>query len=153
MGRSALQVAATVLWVVFAAAPALSAGDDQSLIARTAYHEARSDGFRGMLAVSFVVRNRLKAGTFGDSVREVVLSPAQFTVWNRGGAARRGRVKADDPHYRMALQAARLAMSGAVKDPSAGATYYHERSITPGWARGMRRVATVGSHAFFKPRS
>jgi N-acetylmuramoyl-L-alanine amidase len=150
MGRSALLTAVTVLCVIFAVSPAL-AGDDQSLIARTAYHEARSDGFRGMLAVSFVIRNRLKAGAFGDTVAAVVLGPFQFTVWNRGGAARRGLVKADDPHYRMAQRAARLALSGAVKDPSGGATYYHERSITPGWARGMRRVATVGSHVFFKP--
>lgn len=150
-------VAVTVLWVIAAAAPALSAGGggdlDRSLIARTVYFEARSDGFRGMLAVAFVIRNRLRAGTFGDTVAAVVRSPAQFTVWNRGGAARRGEAPADDPSYRMALQAARLALSGAVKDPTNSATYYHERSIRPAWARGMRRVATVGRHIFLIPKA
>jgi N-acetylmuramoyl-L-alanine amidase len=129
------------------------ARDDQSLIARTIYFEARSDGFRGMLAVAFVIRNRLAAGTFGDTVRAVIRSPAQFTVWNRGGRARSGAVPADDPHYRMALSAARLAGSGAVKDPSRGATHYHERSVRPAWARHMRVVARIGVHVFLRPAS
>jgi N-acetylmuramoyl-L-alanine amidase len=153
-GRAVLLVAVTVLWVIAAAHPALSAGgggySDQSLVARTVYFEARSEGFRGMLAVAFVIRNRLKAGGFGTTVAEVVRGPAQFSVWNRDGAARRGKVSADDPHYRMALQAARLALSGAVKDPTCSATYYHERSSRPAWARGMRRVATVGRHVFLR---
>lgn len=149
-GRMALLVAVTVLWVIVAAGPAFCASGDQSLIARTAYFEARSDGSRGMLAVCFTIMNRLKAGTYGDTIREIVHRPAQFSVWLPGGAARRIRVDAHDPHYRLAIQAARLAMAGAVKDPSRGATHYHERSIRPGWARGMRRVAVVGRHVFLK---
>jgi N-acetylmuramoyl-L-alanine amidase len=154
-GRGALLAAVTVLCVACAATPAFGAGDDQSLIARTlvartVYFEARSDGARGMLAVAFVIRNRLRAGSFGDTVAEVVRSPAQFSVWNRGGAARRGKVPADDPHWRQALQAARLAMAGAVKDPSRGATFYHEKSIGPAWSRSMRVTARVGSHVFLR---
>jgi N-acetylmuramoyl-L-alanine amidase len=149
-GRRALLAAVTVLCVACAATPAFGAGDDQSLIARTIFFEARSDGARGMLAVAFVIRNRLRAGTFGDTVAEVVRSPAQFSVWNRGGAARRGKVPADDPQWRQALQAARLAMAGAVKDPSRGATFYHEKSIRPAWSRSMRVTARVGSHVFLR---
>lgn len=152
MRRKALLAAVSALFVICATTPALGAGDDQSLVARTIYFESRSDGPRGMLAVAFVIRNRLHAGTFGASVRDVIHSPAQFTVWNRGGAARRGTVPANDPHYRMALTAARLALMGAVKDPSRGALHYHERSIRPAWSRGMRVVARVGSHVFLKPR-
>jgi N-acetylmuramoyl-L-alanine amidase len=141
---------ATALLSVMAASPAL--GSDQVLVARTAYFEARGDGSRGMLAVAFVIRNRLKAGTFGDTIEEIVHRPAQFSVWLPGGAARHGPVPADDPHWRLALQAARLALSGAVRDPTNKATYFHERSIRPDWSRGMRRVAAVGRHVFLKPK-
>jgi len=141
-------LATALISSVMAASPAL--GSDQFLMARTAYHEARSDGSRGMLGVCFVIMNRLKAGTFGDTIDEIVHRPAQFSVWLPGGAAR-GPVPADDPHWRLALQAARLALSGAVRDPTNKATYYHERSIRPGWSRGMRRVAAIGRHVFLKP--
>lgn len=150
---TALLAALAGLAVLFLPGPVLGDSSEQ-LVAKTAYHEARSDGLPGMLAVSFVVRNRLRAGTFGDSVREVVMARAQFTVWNRGGAARRVRIPADDPHYILALQAARLALSGAVKDPSGGATYFHGRRMSPPprWSRGMRVVARVGGHVFYMPR-
>lgn len=147
---TALRAALAVLVVMVLPVPAM--GDSgERLIAQTIYFEARSDGAAGMLAVAFVIRNRLRAGTFGDTVRDVVHSPAQFSVWDRGGAARTRKVPADDPNWRLALQAARLALSGAVKDPSRGATFYHERSINPAWSHGMRRVAVVGHHIFLSP--
>jgi spore germination cell wall hydrolase CwlJ-like protein len=149
-GRGTALAALMILAAI--SAPATASADAVTLMARTAYFEARSDGSRGMLAVCFTIMNRLKAGTHGDTIGEIVHRPAQFSVWLPGGAARRIGVDARDPHYRLALQAARLALAGAVKDPSHGSTYYHERSIRPGWARGMRRVAVVGRHVFLKPR-
>lgn len=150
---TALLAALAVLAVLFLPGPALGESGEH-LMARTAYFEARSDGMPGMLAVCFVIRNRLKAGGFGDTVAAIVHSPAQFSVWNRGGAARRGKVRADDPHYILALRAARLALSGDV-DPSGGATYFHDRRMSPPprWSRGMRVVAHVGGHIFLKPKS
>lgn len=148
-GRNTALAALVILAALCLPTPAIAS--DVTLMARTAYFEARSDGSRGMLAVCFTIMNRLKAGTYGDTIGEIVRRPAQFSVWLPGGAARRGPVPADDPHYRLALQAARLALAGAVKDPSRGATHYHERSVRPGWVRGMRRVAVVGRHVFLKP--
>lgn len=145
-------LATALISSVMAASPVLGSDhSDRRLMARTAYHEARSDGSRGMLAVCFVIVNRLKSGTFGDTIEEIVHRPAQFSVWLPGGAARHGPVPADDPHWLLALQAARLALSGAVRDPTNKATYYHERSIRPGWSGGMSRVAVVGRHVFLKP--
>jgi N-acetylmuramoyl-L-alanine amidase len=149
---TALRAALGVVAVLLLPGPALGDSGEQ-LMARTAYFEARSDGFRGMLAVSFVIRNRVRDGGWGDSVSEVVHSPAQFSVWSRGGAARHGKVRADDPHYILALRAARLALSGTAPDPSLGATYFHGRWMSPRWSRGMRVVARVGGHIFLKPKS
>lgn len=161
--RWALIVVSHALSALSAAAvmssPALAGGaSDQarlgrSLIARTAYFEARSDGAAGMQAVAFVVVNRLNDGSFGDSAAAVVHQPAQFSVWNRGGAARRGKIPRDDPHYRLALRAASRALAGAIDDPSRGALYFHGRRIKPAWARGMRVTARIGHHVFLKPRS
>lgn len=148
---TALRAALAVVAVLFLPGRAMGDGGEQ-LMARTAYFEARSDGLPGMLAVCFVIRNRVRDGGWGDSVGEVVFSPAQFSVWSRGGSARRGKVRADDPHYILALRAARLALSGAVPDMSLGATYFHHRRMSPRWSRGMRVVARVGGHIFLKPK-
>jgi spore germination cell wall hydrolase CwlJ-like protein len=127
---------------------------DVDLVAETAFYEARSEGFRGMSAVAHVIVNRHRKDpeAFGGSIREVVLRQAQFSVWNRGGAARRGNPRPGDEHYELARKAAWQAMTGVTKDPTGGATYYYERSIRPGWARRMVVTARIGRHVFLKPR-
>lgn len=124
--------------------PSPAAAHDVQLMARTAYFEARSDGARGMTAVCWVIKNR------GGAVRDVVHSPAQFSVWNRGGAARTTAIPAGDPHYKMALRAARQVIKGSVRDPTRGATHYHEVSMRPAWTGAMIRTVRIGRHIFYR---
>jgi N-acetylmuramoyl-L-alanine amidase len=143
---------AALFVLISSATPVDARTNEIDLLARTAYFEARSEGSKGMLAVAFVVRNRLKLGTFGKSVEEVVQSPAQFSVWLPAGHARRKHIPVDDPDWALARQAARLALTDAVKDPSRGALFYHEKSIMPRWAHEKQFVVTIGKHRFYRDK-
>lgn len=135
-----------VLAVLAIAAPIPARADDRAWIARTAYLEARSDGIRGMLAVAFVIRNRMIHAP-KLTAQQVVLAPSQFAVWARGY-----RPVPDDPSYALALKAAHLALSGKVRDPTGGSTHFYERSIRPPWASKMKVLARIGRHIFLRPR-
>lgn len=125
-----------------------------SLLAKTAYFEARGDGALGMLSVCFVVLNRLKQQPeyFGSTISQVVRRPAQFSVWSPG--ARRGgakaRVDVQDPFYVLALWAALTAITDASSDPTKGATYFFARTMSPppAWVRGKVITARIGGHVF-----
>jgi spore germination cell wall hydrolase CwlJ-like protein len=118
-------------------------------MALTAYYEARSDGVHGMRAVCHVIKNRARGGR---GITSVILQPAQFTVWNPGGPARRRVPRANDPAFKEALEVARMVLAGEARDITQGATHYHERSIKPSWRRGMTMTAVIGRHVFYKPR-
>lgn len=120
-----------------------------TLMAITAYYEARGDGVHGMRAVCHVIKNRMKKS--GGTVASVVLEPYQFSVWNRGGPARRKTPRANDPAFKEALEVARMVMAGEVRD-AMHATHYHERSIRPAWTKKMRMVGIVGRHVYYKAR-
>jgi N-acetylmuramoyl-L-alanine amidase len=143
---------AALFVLISSATPVDARTNEIDILARTAYFEARSEGSKGMLAVAFVVRNRLQLGTFGKSVEEVVQSPAQFSVWLPAGHARRKHIPVDDPDWALARQAAKLALAGAVADPTKGSVFYHEKSVTPHWAHEKQFVLTLGRHRFYRER-
>ena len=51
-------------------------------LAKTIYGEARGESIETMFAVGWVIRNRLQAGRYGDTYKDVVLQPKQFSCWN-----------------------------------------------------------------------
>jgi N-acetylmuramoyl-L-alanine amidase len=122
-----------------------------TLMAITAYYEARGDGVHGMRAVCHVIKNRMRARP-GSTIASVVLEPAQFSVWNRGGPARRKTPRPNDPAFKEALEVARMVMLGEVWDFTQGALYFHERSIKPSWTKKMRVTAVVGRHVYYRAR-
>lgn len=122
-------------------------------LAMTSWAEARGDGFCAMVAVSHVILNRLKAGTFGTTVRQITRAPFQFSVWNEGGA-KLGKISERDPVYVLAQLAAASAASGSVPDNTGGATYFITATMNPRptWAARMAVSARVGGHVFFRGR-
>jgi hypothetical protein len=53
---------------------------DVSIIAKTLYGEARSEGYEGILAVATVIFNRAKGDK--NEFAKVCLKPKQFSCWN-----------------------------------------------------------------------
>src|SRR5690606_12591978 len=52
------------------------------LLAATIWGEARSEGEDGMRAVAHVMLNRV-GQRFGENLETVIMTPYQFSVWNR----------------------------------------------------------------------
>jgi spore germination cell wall hydrolase CwlJ-like protein len=137
-------------------------------MARNVYHEARGEGELGMLAVAHVVINRSKDPRWSDDVCEVIYQPQQFSWANKrtrsvprgqpGSPAERARLLSRFAASAVLAQRAdegqpsRKKWSGIPHfiDPTNGATFYHERSVHPAWARKMKKVAVIGNHVFYK---
>lgn len=127
------------------------------LLAATAWGEARSEGELGMRAVAHVMVNRV-GDRFGENLATVILSPKQFSVWNRGDPNRRlvqnlvrdpERYVTDAAQWEAAQRIAREVLAGQSVDPTEGALFYHTRAVRPRWAsQGVGRTV-IGAHIFY----
>lgn len=136
------------------------------VVAKTIYGEARGEGIRGMLAVACVIRNRVqhpRVRWWGTGWTGVCMAPFQFSCWN-----------ANDPNRKM-LEAipefgdwrlfpgfanARDIVREFVDPPSVpdepwpditrGADHYHTVAVNPKWADGLKPVAWIGTHIFYR---
>ncbi len=127
------------------------------LLAATMWGEARSEGEHGMRAVAHVMVNRI-GPRFGETLSTVILSPRQFSVWNRGDPNRRlvlnlvanpDRYTNGDETWEAAQRIAREVLSGQSVDPTGGSLFYHTRAVRPRWApQGIGRQ-TIGQHIFY----
>ena len=139
-------------------APIVLDENEVRLLAATAFGEARSEGEHGMRAVAHVMVNRIGA-RFGEDLSTVILSPKQFSVWNRGDPNRRlvQNLVRDPARYNggaeaeweIAQRVAREVLSGQSVDPTNGALFYHTRSIRPRWSRVGQGRQEIGAHIFY----
>lgn len=115
------------------------------------YHEARQEGYFGMIAVGWVVLNRMDDPKFPDSACKVIrqgghLRVCQFSWYCDG--------KSDTPHevhaWRMAQIAARDLITGLYDDVTGGALFYHATYVSPGWAKRLERTEQFGQHIYYR---
>lgn len=138
------------------ATPTVLDEDEVRLLAATVWGEARSEGEDGMRAVAHVMRNRI-GPRFGEDLATVILSPKQFSVWNRNDPNRRTVMNlardpssvATDPEWLVADRIAREVLSGQSLDPTGGALFYHARAVRPRWARIGQGRQVIGQHIFY----
>jgi spore germination cell wall hydrolase CwlJ-like protein len=118
-------------------------------LALNAYHEARGESFDGQVAVGQVALRR--AGLDYRHVCGEIYRPGQFS-WTSDRP--RGSHLPSDPAWSWAVAAGdaalRWATTGEGADHSQGATFYHARSVTPYWTRGLERVAVIDQHLFYR---
>jgi len=131
---------------------------DVDILARTIYGEARGEHVRGQEAVAAVVINRIRRARdrngrywWGTTIETVCHKPWQFSCWNAGDPNRQkiASVSARNRTFRTCLRVARRAMTGALKDPTDGATHYHANAVNPPWARRRAPSAEIGGHLFY----
>lgn len=128
-------------------------GFDELTLAKTAWGEARNQGFLGMVAVAWVAKNRAaRGGWWGESITSVCLKPFQFSCWNSDDPNRDklDHVTLDTPEYLRATGIAALVLTGDIPDPTGGATHYHTKAIYPEWAHKLAKTAEIGDHIFYK---
>ncbi len=118
------------------------------------YHEARSESDDGQRAVAQVVLNRVRSRAFPASICGVVYQGSQRRTgcqfsFTCDGSLLRPREPAA---WARAARIADAALAGEVYAPVGTATFYHADYVTPWWAPSLARVATVGSHLFYRWR-
>lgn len=113
--------------------------DDVILLARVIHAEARSESFRGQVAVGSVILNRVDSPSFPDTIRSVVLQEGQFSTLADGQI-----------HLypnRMAIEAAKAAIMGY--DPTHGALYFYNPHMTrSSWMAARPVSVSIGDHIF-----
>jgi N-acetylmuramoyl-L-alanine amidase len=151
----------------------LASIDDRNALICTLYGEAAGESVHSKLAVACAIRNRVHADIgndgkpdwWGEGFKDVCLKPWQFSCWWET-TANTDRVYelADNlllgqrPKHALLVDEIGWIADGvigdAVRDVTNGATHYLTvRMLTtnpPPWAKKLTRVATSGSHAYFK---
>lgn len=128
---------------------------DQQVVARTAIGEARGEGEVAMQAVMWTIVNRFTAKRWfsGHSIAGTALKYEQYDCW-----------MPKDPNYGLiinigtdielltdALGWAEGVITGAIADPTMGATHYFDSSINPpSWTNGATFTTKIGHLTFYK---
>ena len=109
-----------------------------------AYHEARSEGEKGMLATIFVVLNRTKDSRFPSTPCKVISQPNQFEWWGKGKTIKEPEM------YDKAKQLVYEVLEGKHKDFTRGALYFVHVKTNTNWLKKSTHTCTIGNHKFFK---
>lgn len=117
-----------------AAQEAAVSGSDTDLLAALIYCEAGGEPYEGQVAVGAVVMNRVKSGSFPNSISEVIYQSGQFGPAITG---KLDRVLAAGSATESCYQAAREALAGA--SPVGDALYFGD---------GQNYGIQIGGHWF-----
>ena len=131
---------------------------DKFLWALCVWREARSLGSAGMLAVAWVMLNRLNSKAWGASMSNVVTARLQFSsmtalgdpetvVWPNNHIS-----PPDAAAWHQAQEACSTVFcSEPQADPTKGATNYYSKTIAPpSWTATMIETLTVGNTIFYR---
>lgn len=143
---------ATAAATTSASDPAISAAE-RELYALNLYHEGRSEGRDGMIAIGWVVFNRIDSDAFPDSITAVINEPTRNSCqwgWTCDGHS---DTPTETDKWELAQDVTDLLLSDArPADPTGGAIAFHETfRATPRWLeRNATRTTTLGNHHFYR---
>lgn len=127
---------------------------DRDYIVRTVLGEAANQSPEGQAAVASVIMNRIGSGKWGNTAQDVVLAKNQFEPW---GARRQEllSINPNSPSYQRTAGLVDQIVSGAMPDPTQGATHFFAPKAqaalgrpVPKWAQGQQGMQ-IGDHTFF----
>lgn len=124
------------------------------------YFEARDQGWRGMLAVGIVIKNRVASPRYPADICSVVRQgkywrgnpvkhKCQFSYYCDGKHER----PAEKNAWEEASDIARiLVFTDVVMEGLENATHYHAVTVQPSWTTGLKKRKKVGDHVFYSAR-
>ena len=110
------------------------------------HHEARGEGYEGMLAVSDVIHNRVHDHRYPDTICEVVFEPYAFSFTL--AIPERTLRKHPPEHYEAAYKVTLDVLEHGTY-LGLTATHYHTTSVSPYWSKHFTRNETIGNHIFY----
>lgn len=137
---------------------ASTADNDLDVMARTLWAEARGETYPGMIAVAWVIRNRVEDRRWLNTVHGVCRQKWQFSCWNgetigveHQDSNYRAMVSATlaTPFYLRALSVAAGVLAGDLPNAVADCCHYHADSVMPSWAVGHAPWGAIGRHVFY----
>lgn len=109
-------------------------------LALVIHNEARGEPELGKKAVAYTVINR--AEQMNKPICNVVYQPAQYYT----KPVKDKKSKA----WKESKEVARKVLSKKVRDPTKGATHFHNSTVRPKWK--LRKTQKVGKHTFYKKK-
>ena len=109
--------------------------NDLTLLSAIIFCEAGGESYAGQVAVGAVVMNRLKSGSFPNTISGVVYQSGQFSPVADGALAR----ALSNGNYRYCTSAAQAALAGS--DNTGGAKFFHRVNGDAG--------LVIGNHVFY----
>ena len=146
-------------------APPLNPVDRDNLI-KTVYGEASDQPPLGQAGVAHAILNRVNAGGFGNTISDVIHAPVpnprdaargfhEFSPWNPPGVKESNptmqHLSPNDPNYIKIGHIVDQVYSGAIPDPTGGAThYYGYMPHPPPWAAKLaaQNTTKIGGQTF-----
>jgi spore germination cell wall hydrolase CwlJ-like protein len=121
----------------------------EGLLALNLYHEARGEGSLGMLAVGWVVLNRLADPRFPGTIEGIILQGSGGDCQWAWVCDDAGQPK-EERSWHLALQLARQILTDPPPDPTAGALWFRPVSAgDPKWGTRIARTVQIGNHIFY----
>ena len=118
----------------------------EKIIALTILAEARGEGERGMYAVAAVIAQR--AFEKKQTPEQICLARKQFSCWNNKSVKDlEPLMKEKQSKYAITLAKNIMHLS---RDLTGFANHYHNKSVKPYWASGVKPTKVIGNHIFYK---
>ncbi len=127
-------------------------------IRQALWHESRGEGAEGIKAVAGVIVNRVKSGIYPDDYCSVIHQPKQFSYVHELQSS--GKPLSIDPK-KSEVQTLKYiddvsiqVLTGSFKNPfDKSVLWYHAKYVKPKWSKVKQKVATIGSHLFYKKQN
>lgn len=132
---------------------------ERDAVIRTIYGEARGESEKGMLAVAYVIKNRVDDYRWADDAVGVVTAKAQFSAWNKKDVnyEKIQNLPTKSKIYQAIGHIVDSVWDG-IHDPTNGAVYYYApRGMKGGkapywWNEALEesdgRQVNIGNHIF-----
>ena len=122
-----------------------------SCLAQTLYWEAKTEGRNGMVAVAWVILNRMRDSEYPRSVCGVVKQGrekpgCQFSYWCDG----KPDTPKPDEAWALAQAVAKEMLSSPPPDPTGGAVFYHAVETRAPWSTSRVRTTRIGRHVYYR---
>lgn len=140
-------------WAVNPLPALIFSAREQRCLAEAIYFEARSEPYRGQVAVAQVVLNRVKNPAYPQSICSVVYQNRQLRNECQFSFACDGRrdVVTNPIAWRRASKISDDITHGRIwLDDVGTATHYHALYVKPNWSRIFRKKAKIGLHVFYQ---
>ncbi|MBI2451872.1 cell wall hydrolase [Candidatus Pacearchaeota archaeon] len=127
-----------------------SQDSDEVLLARMLFGEARDRSELEKVAIAYTAINRSqdRKKWNGESLREAMLKPYQYSCFNYNDSNRKKLMnpeKYEPQAFQECLNIARKVLAGKYRDPTNGATHYYNPDVMskPSWANKMQKIGRI----------